>query len=80
MTIKDEHIKRFTALIGDLNTLIAQIRKYCPEANYYLQEDTMCLMTGPSHDDARLQGSLGGACTDRVVAMVRMPHADGGAW
>jgi hypothetical protein len=52
-----------------------RIQEYEPEARYYLQEDSMLLMVGPSHDDEREQPLLENEA-DGVVLI----GSSGGAW
>lgn len=49
--IKPAHAKRFHKLIRELVIPLEEIRKYEPQANYYLANDCMNLMTGPTHED-----------------------------
>ena len=58
-----------------MNALLAAVREYEPEANYYLEGDgLMCLLVGPSHDkkDKPLQ--------ENAACGVYMPNAGGGGW
>ena len=76
--IKPNHIKKFKKICKDLNSLISQIQKYNPEANYYLANDWLNLMKGPSHDNSnpmRIEESH-----DNVVEAIRIKSADGGDW
>ena len=41
---------------------------------FYLANDTLCLMSGPSHDDG------GRALRGNVVDSMRIPAAGGGDW
>ncbi|MFA5323351.1 MAG: hypothetical protein WC373_11830 [Smithella sp.] len=72
--IKPSDMKKFERYCNQLNKLILEIREYCPEANYYFSEDTMCLMTGPSHS----QDKYGRRQDENVAETVYMPYASGG--
>lgn len=63
----------FNTSIRRLNELIARIKTYFPDANLYLQEDSMCLMLGSSHNES-------GPQMDLVALEKHMPDAGGGAW
>jgi hypothetical protein len=73
-TLTAEQEKRFEKLVRGLNELLVEIRKTHPEANYYLQEDTLHVMSGPSHD-ARDR-----AQQDCIMASIIVPNAGGGGW
>lgn len=51
--IKKTDIVKFEKICASLNTLIRKIRKYCPEATYYVNGEIggcdMNLMTSDSH-------------------------------
>ena len=40
MNIKKKHINKFIKLANELDTLIKEIKEYCPEAQYYVSTDT----------------------------------------
>jgi hypothetical protein len=67
--------KRFRALVRDLNALLADVRRDWPEANYYLQEDNLHILSGPSHEgwDDRPQ-------EHRSLADETLARSGGGGW
>lgn len=67
-------VTRFEKAAERLRDVIAAIHEVSPEANLYLAEDTLHLMSGPSHDKD------GTARQDRSVASVLILGAGGGAW
>jgi len=58
MNIKKKHINKFIKLANELDTLIKEIKEYCPEAQYYVSVETLNLMNGETHDDKHFQHSL----------------------
>lgn len=72
--IKPEHVKKFLRLAKGLDTLMKQIWEYHPEANIYLQEDSLILMKGPTHDDAE------DPLFENVVAQQWVRGSGGGGW
>lgn len=73
--IKPKHLKAFHRHTQALCDLLEEIRKDCPEANYYLAMECLCLMDGDSHDE-KGRGRL-----DRIVVSrdLGFPCA-GGDW
>ena len=67
--------RRFAQLVRGLNDLIADIRKDYPEANYYLEESTMIVLSGQSHEGANLRRRR-----DRIMATEQLHYSGGGAW
>ncbi len=65
---------RFEKACAELNAVLREARKTEPEANYYLQEDTLHLMKGESHDKQEKP------VHSNSVADVHIPHSGGGAW
>jgi hypothetical protein len=82
--LKPEHEKRFNELVAGLNALRASIARYFPHANYYLAEDTLHLMSGPSHGPADDEPHYGSVNTDahpeRSLCSRRIAHSSGGDW
>jgi len=82
--IRPEHLKRFRKACNELNAVMRRIQEYEPEARYYLQEDMLLLMTGPSHSD------IGGLhphsnhrsepLRENVADGVELVGSIGGAW
>jgi hypothetical protein len=76
--IKDIHIKEFQNICKRLNSLIRKIEKYNPEVNYYLSNDVLNLMDGPTHDDSNIMYIVD--LPENVACSVRIDKADGGDW
>lgn len=68
-------MRRFTRCMNELNALIADIRKTHPEANYYLEEGSMLILSGPSHDGPTLRPHK-----ERKMALHQLHYSGGGAW
>jgi hypothetical protein len=74
-TIKPSHVTRFRKLARDMAKLLSEIRRYCPEANLYLEDaGNWNLLTGDSHDENDKMRQ------DRLVTCVYVPHSGGGGW
>lgn len=75
--LKKKHAERVSNAINELNAVMKEIKKYIPEANYYLEDTAnFMVLSGDSHDDDR-------NCTarqDRVLQHDYLMHAGGGAW
>ena len=69
------HRRRFRRLVSELNRLREDVAKDHPGACWYLSNDTLNLMRGPSHDD-RGQHPL----YDNVLDGVTLRGASGGDW
>ena len=67
-------IKKFMRNATSLKTTLDQIRSIDPDYNLYLEEDTMYLLNGQSHDENWK------ACQDRSVVSIHIPGTSGGAW
>lgn len=72
--IELRHQKRFDRITRQLEDLLTEVREYEPEANYYLANDTLNLMIGPSHDDREH------ALHENVALSRTIPGIDGGDW
>lgn len=72
--IKEEHIIEFQKCCQNLNILIEKIRKYCPEAQYYLATSNLHLMIGASHE---LSGK---PRSEYSVTSEIISHISGGDW
>jgi len=69
-------IVRFRRAVRTLNKIRSEAEKVYPQANYYLEEDNLHLMKGPSHDS-----SLNcEAQHENSIAMEYMPRSGGGGW
>jgi len=75
MAVSAAQKKRFIKLVEGLNDLLEEVRKTEPQANYYLEEDSLHLMKGESHTSGR-----GVAQRDNSVVSVLLSHSGGGAW
>lgn len=71
---KVAHIREFQRCVRKLNAIMDEIHKYCPKANYYLANDNLNLMRGPSHSDD------GGQHQENVVASELLAGSGGGDW
>jgi hypothetical protein len=72
--LSEEHRRRFLRLAERMNTLLREIRAYCPEANLYVEDSgNWHILSGDSHegDDP---------CRDRSMARADVWHSSGGAW
>lgn len=71
-------IDKWLRNVTSLKNTMDQIRSIDPDYNLYLQEDTMHLLNGQSHDSTG-----NGNCEarqDRSVVSIHIPGAGGGAW
>jgi hypothetical protein len=73
--IKPEDHRAFERAVAALNRLIERVRKYEPEANYYLANDTLNLMVGPSHE-----GASDHPHHERVATSQLLHRSGGGDW
>jgi len=71
-TVKYKDQRRFKRLTKGLRDLLAEIREYCPEANYYLAMENLHLMVGDCHDE------LDKPRQDRIVCSETLGHPCGG--
>lgn len=76
--LRPEHRRRFERALRDLNKLIAEVREYVPEANYYLQDNSMHILSGEPHDGMGTSREV--ARVDRSMASEVLHHGSGGAW
>lgn len=60
--------------VDALNELMDDVRETYPNAEYYLSNDTLNLMSGPSHDGE------GKPRRDRILAAVTLIGSGGGDW
>lgn len=52
--LKDVNVnipKRFNKIVKSLSALIEEVRVMYPDANYYVNDDQVCLMLGHSHSE-----------------------------
>lgn len=66
----------FRHRVEQLNEWLERIRVKHPAANFYLANDTLNVLSGPSHDDAATPRPR----QDRVMASARLKHSGGGDW
>lgn len=72
--IKEKDIRDFEKYANKLEEVLQRIREYKPEANVYLAEDTLNLMSNRTHDiyEHPLQ--------ENIVTSIYMNGFDGGDW
>jgi hypothetical protein len=70
-----KQLRNFVRACRLLNSTILEIRRYEPNARYYLEGGTMHLMSSPSHDP-----QTGAALQDNVLESERLKFSDGGSW
>ena len=68
--------RRFLRLVAALNRLREDVAKIHPEARYYLANDMMHLMSGPSHDDTPGEPER----QDRIIESSLLHRSGGGDW
>ena len=68
--------QKFLKLVQGLNDLLVDIRKTTPNANYYLAEDSLNILSGESHDGRNSEVKR----QDRVMVYERSLHSGGGDW
>ena len=74
--IREDHVRLFHRRAKALRKLIEEIRKYSPEAHYYLDESGhLNLMVGPAHSGPGCYANQ-----DYIAAHESLGHADGGGW
>jgi len=73
--IHDEDKRDFAQAVNLLNKVMARVREYIPEAEYYVECESLHLMTGLAHD-----AEDGGARTDRIALSAIIDNCDCGAW
>jgi hypothetical protein len=66
---------RFRRAVKALNDLRDEVLFEIPGANYYLQEDTLIFLSGPSHE-----GMAGRAQEHRELISARLLGSSGGGW
>ena len=72
--IKEKDIRDFEKYANKLANVLKRIREYKPEANAYLAEDTLNLMSGETHDE------YGHKLPENSVTHIYMNGFDGGDW
>jgi len=71
-TITHAQHKRLLRLVGGLNTLLREVQQDHPDAEWYLCSNSLCLMSGPSHE------GTGISRPDRVMVSTTLRHSGGG--
>lgn len=67
-------IERFCKAVRSLNALLLEVKAQHPEANFYLQEDELHLLSGPSHDER------GRPRPERSLVSETLRNSGGGGW
>lgn len=79
--LNPNHKRRFLRLMSSLQDLILDVQETYPEANYYVQEDSVLLMLGDSHSN---RTGLKQTTNRQLVAISDRNRLagliDGGAW
>lgn len=70
MNIQKELSKR----VKSLNDLFNEVKKIYPDAEYYLANDSLHLLSGPSHDDNEKPRQ------ERILATSTLFNSGGGDW
>jgi hypothetical protein len=70
--LKECHIDRFEKAVKELNSLMSDIRKYLPNANYFLANSTLNVM---NDDHLSFPDSEEQEC---IVANKTLKHSSGG--
>ena len=68
--------QKFIKLVKSLNSLLEEVRKVTPNANYYLAEDTLNILSDESHEGHLSEIKR----QDRVMVYERLLHSGGGDW
>jgi hypothetical protein len=76
--IKPEDHRAFERAVASLNRVLKRVHTYEPEANYYLANNTLNLMVGPSHGE--LDGLGDDPHQERVANDVLLHYSSGGDW
>lgn len=66
--------QKFIKLVKSLNSLLEEVRKVTPNANYYLADDSFHLLSGASHNEDEV------LCLDRSMISAHLKHSGGGGW
>lgn len=72
--IKEKDIRDFEKYAEKLSDVLHRIQEYKPEAQAYLADDVLNLMSGVTHDDYERP------CRENVVTYIHMSGFDGGDW
>lgn len=72
--IKEKDIRDFEKYANKLADVLQRIREYKPEANAYLAEDTLNLLSNEPHDE------YGHKHEEYSVTNIYMQGFDGGGW
>lgn len=71
--IKEKDIRDFEKYAKKLSDVVERIRKYNPEVSGFMNNDSICLMSGEWRDNIYNP-------QEKCVTSVNMPSFDGGAW
>lgn len=72
--IREKDVEDFVKCAEKLNKIMERIKKYNPEAHLYAEEESLCLLPCPTHDE-RGMGNV-----DKVIASVAICGMDSGAF
>lgn len=72
--IKEKDIRDFEKYAEKLSNVMRRINEYKSEANAYLNNDTLSLMSEDFHESSRLEQQ------NFIVTEIIMPGFDGGDW
>lgn len=73
--IKEKDIEKFVKLARELDKLMKEIRKYKFEANLYVAEGSINLMSDMHHDFYSTD-----AIQENIVSSISVDSIDSGAW
>lgn len=73
--LSEPHKRRFKRLVRELNRLREDVERDGFDANWYLDDDTLNLMDGPSHSET---GQV--PLRENVLIGARVVRAGGGGW
>lgn len=73
-------ISTFKKHVDGLNALLKEIRKEFPDANYYLDEESLRLLLGSSHEGSGYVDGTGDRRQDRIACAEILTRSGGGGW
>jgi hypothetical protein len=74
------HVRRFERLVRELNELRADVEAEGFDANWYLDDDTLNLMGGPTHTEDGKHALQEHALQENVLISARLLRSGGGGW
>jgi len=72
--------KRLNSISRKLDEIRKEVAKEYPEANWYLSNETLCLMLGQTHGEKDKFESKDKAHPERIGAETQIPYSGGGDW